>query len=67
MAYRTKQHKSTGKTPFYLVYERQVTLPLDLKIPHEIEKDSENPMINRLHQLITDLEDDHIEVQQKIE
>ena len=67
LAYRTKQHKSTGKTPFYLVYGRQATLPLDLKIPHEIEKEGENSMMNRLYQLITDLEDDRIEVQQRIE
>ena len=50
-----------------MVYRRQATLPLDLKIPHEIEKEGENPMMDRLYQLITDLEDDHIEVQQRIE
>ena len=49
LTYRTKQHKSTGLTPFYLVYGRQATLPLDLKIPHKIIQEEENLMINRLY------------------
>src|SRR5271154_3308813 len=67
LAYRTKQHKSTSKTPFYLVYGRQATLPLDLKIPYEIIQEEENPMMSRLYQLIVELEDDRIKVQQRIE
>ena len=49
-----------------MVYRRQATLPLDLKIPHKIEKENENSMMNRLYQLITDLKNDRVEVQQKI-
>src|SRR5947207_14574730 len=32
-AYRTKTHKTTGYSPFYLIYGRQTTLPVELKIP----------------------------------
>ena len=45
IAYRTKQHKTTGRTPFYLVYGREATLPLDLKIPAHINEASENPIL----------------------
>ena len=31
--YRSKTHKITGYSPFYLIYKRQVTLPVELKIP----------------------------------
>ena len=32
-AYRTKTHKMIGYSPFYLIYGRQATLPVELKIP----------------------------------
>ena len=57
LAYRTKQHKTTGKTPFYLVYGREATLPLDLKIPYKIKESEEDPMLERFYQLISEFED----------
>jgi hypothetical protein len=62
LAYRTKQHKTTGKTPFYLIYGKKVTLPLDLKIPSEVIQDEEDPMMKRLYQLIVELEEKRDEV-----
>ena len=67
LAYRTKWHKTTSKTPFYLVYGREATLPLDLKIPSNIKENEDDPMLERLYQLIIELEDTHIEVSQRIE
>ncbi|GBC00600.1 hypothetical protein RclHR1_03900017 [Rhizophagus clarus] len=57
-AYRTKKHSTTGFTPFYLVYGRQATLPIDLKLPNIQEKDEQNPLLARLYQLIENLETD---------
>ena len=48
-AYRTKKHKITGFTPFYLLYGRQATLPIELKIPGGIENETENPLLARLY------------------
>ena len=67
LAYRTKRHKTTSKTPFYLVYGREATLPLDLKIPNNIKESEDDPMLERIYQLIIELEDTHIEVSQRIE
>ena len=67
LAYRTKRHKTTSKTPFYLVYGREATLPLDLKIPSNMKENEDDPMLERLYQLIIELEDTHIEVSQRIE
>ena len=67
IAYRTKQHKTTGRTPFYLVYGREATLPLDLKIPAHINEASENPILERLYHLIVKLEDERQYVLQRIE
>src|SRR3989440_12500987 len=61
-AYRTKKHKTTGFTPFYLLYGRQATLPIELKIPGGIENETENPLLARLYQLIDQLENDRQEV-----
>src|ERR1051325_4524086 len=38
-AYRTKKHKTTGYTPFYLMHGRQATLPINLKLPGKEETD----------------------------
>ena len=61
------QHKTTGRTPFYLVYGREATLPLDLKIPSKINDNNENPMLERLYHLIVELEDERQYVLQQIE
>jgi hypothetical protein len=66
-AYRTKKHKTTGHSPFYLMYGRQATLPLDLKIPGgNEENDVENPLLARLYRLIDQLENDRQEVLDRI-
>ena len=58
-AYRTKKHKTTGFTPFYLIYGRQATLPIELKIPGVEGTDAEqNPLLARLYHLIEQLEND---------
>ena len=66
-AYRTKKHATTGQIPFYLIYGRQTTLPIDLKIPGNIEKGEANPLLKRLHNLIDQLENDQQQVRNKIE
>ena len=42
-AYRTKKHSTTNYTPFYLMYRRKATLPIDLKYSGE-ENESDNPL-----------------------
>src|ERR1041384_865811 len=65
-AYRTKKHKTTEYTPFYLMYGRQATLPVELKIPGGNEVTTENPLLNRLYQLIDQLENAHHKVVDRI-
>jgi transposase InsO family protein len=66
-AYRTKKHKTTGFTPFYLIYGRQATLPIELKIPGVEETDSEqNPLAARLYHLIEQLENDRQIVRDRV-
>ena len=68
-AYRTKVHKTTGHTPFYLVYGRQATLPVELIIPSgkmEAEK-TEGNLMNRLYQIIETLEEDRHEVVARVQ
>ena len=66
LAYRTKIHKTTGYTPFYLVHGREAVLPIDLKIPAKIVMNNE-PTLERLYQLITDVEENRVKAQQRIE
>lgn len=61
-AYRTKKHKTTGYTPFYLVYGRQATLPIELKVQSQVKNGSKNPLLERLYQLIEQIENDRQEV-----
>jgi hypothetical protein len=67
LAYRTKKHKTTGKTPFYLVYGREATLPIDLKIPYQVNQVVKDPMQKRIYQLIIELEEERNTVFQRIE
>ena len=66
-AYRTKRHATTGQMPFYLIYERQATLPIDLKIIGKIEQGEGNPLLKRLYNLIDQLENDRQIVRDRIE
>ena len=67
MAYRTNKHKTTEKTPFYLIYGRKATLPIDLKIPSQISQVEENPIQHQIYQLIVELEEERNNVSQRIE
>jgi hypothetical protein len=66
-AYRTKVHKTTGHTPFYLMYGRQATLPIELKIPIEKGDNTEDVLMERLYHLIDTLEEDRQEVVQRVQ
>ena len=62
-AYRTKKHKTTGYTPFYLMHGRQAVLPIDLKIPGYDDSDNiSNPLMDRLYHLIEQVENDRQQV-----
>lgn len=66
-AYRTKKHKTTGYTPFYLMYGRQATLPIELKIPGVVEpNEDKDPLLSRLYHLIEQLENDRQNVKNKV-
>ena len=66
-AYRTKKHKTTGYTPFYLMYGRQATLPIELKIPGVVEpNEDKDPLLSRLYHLIEQLENDCQNVRNKV-
>jgi hypothetical protein len=67
LAYQTKKHKTTGKTPFYLVYGREATLPIDLKIPYQVNQVVKDPMQKRIYQLIIELEEERNTASQRIE
>ena len=58
------QVKNSGYSPFYLIYERQATLPVELKIPSgRAETDNvEDVLMERLYQIIETLEEDCQEV-----
>jgi hypothetical protein len=49
------------------MYGREATLPLDLKIPYKIKESEDDPMLERLYQLIVELEEKREEVSQRIE
>jgi len=68
-AYRTKTHKMTGYSPFYLIYGRQATLPVELKIPSgRTENDNvEDILMERLYQIIETLEEDRQEVLSRVQ
>ena len=69
LAYRTKKHRITGKTLFYLVYEWEATLPINLKIYYKLDNEQDDSMMHtRLYQLIVKMEDAYLlVVYQRIE
>ena len=48
--YQTMKYKSTGYSPFYLIYGRQVKLPVELKVETicDSEKDMEEAILDRV-------------------
>ncbi|GBC39999.2 putative integrase core domain protein [Rhizophagus irregularis DAOM 181602=DAOM 197198] len=67
LVYRTKKHNTTEKTPFYLTYGREATLPIDLKIPSQISQNEKDPMQKQIYQLIVELEEERNDVSLRIE
>jgi hypothetical protein len=62
-----KKHKTAGKTLFYLIYGREATLPIDLKIPYQVNQVIKDLMQKRIYQLIIELEEERNAVFQRIE
>jgi hypothetical protein len=68
-AYRTMKHKSTGYSPFYLMYGRQAKLPVELKVETicDSEKDMEEAILDRvatIHKMEIDQQDVLINIEQ---
>ena len=59
-AYRTMKHNTTSYIPFYLLYDKQAILPIELKIPTELsdDKNIKDALMERLFKIINQLEDD---------
>ena len=64
-----KTHKTTGYSPFYLIYGRQATLPVELKIPSgRTENDNvEDVLMERLYRIIETLEENRQEVLSRVQ
>jgi hypothetical protein len=68
-AYRTMKHKSTGYSPFYLMYGRQAKLPVELKVETicDSERDMEEAILDRvatIHKMEIDQQDVLINIEQ---
>ena len=51
LAYWTKKHESTGFTTFHLLYGRQATLPIDLKV-ETYNKDEKDVLLKRTQEIM---------------
>jgi hypothetical protein len=69
-AYRTKRHNTTRHEPFYLVYGREATLPIDFAITTSqaqlANTDPQQDLLNRIHHLTGQFENIKIEAQDNI-
>ncbi|GBC05841.1 hypothetical protein RclHR1_06470004 [Rhizophagus clarus] len=60
LAYRTRQHETTGYSPFYLIYGRQAVLPIELMIDTNInkEKDIHEALLERTYDIMEKMDQD---------
>jgi transcription initiation factor IIE alpha subunit len=69
-AYRTKQHETTRHEPFYLIYGRNVTLPIEFQVETQNVKSSsddvQNDLLQRVQQITGRMKDDIKETQNRI-
>ncbi|GES82982.1 enzymatic polyprotein, putative [Rhizophagus clarus] len=60
LAYRTRQHETTGYLPFYLIYGRQAVLPIELMIDTNInkEKDIHEALLEQTYDIMEKMDQD---------
>ena len=70
-AYRTKKHATTRHEPFYLVYGREATLPVDFAVPTARSQiamtNPQEDLMNRIHHMTGQFEYARINAQDNIE
>ena len=60
------QHNTTKFEPFYLTYRRKATLPIDCDNTTTKEEDKINILLERTHQLITQLKRDRFKAKENV-
>lgn len=69
-AYRVKRHNTTRHEPFYLMYGRNVTLPIEFKIPIEEpvqgEDDLQDDLLKRMQVISGKITEDRLVTQDRI-
>lgn len=69
-AYRVKRHSTTRHEPFYLMYGREATLPIEFAIPtfqaKLPEKDEQDDLLRRIQRITGKVTEDRLETQDRI-